>query len=142
VPVLTTLLDRLRRVQPPPGPAAGVLAVPSAGDELTAEVSFLFTDLDEMERQRQVLLGAARSYAAEAEQHAVVERNRLLNQAHEEGEQLAAAILDQRRTQARKRSRAMLDEADRDASRVRVGARERMPALVTEIVERLLEDSS
>ena len=142
MPVLTTLLDRLRRIQPPPGAAAGVLAVPSAGDELAGEVSFLFSDLDELEQQRQSLLGAARSDATKVEQTAVAERNRLLTQAHEEGERRAAVILDDRRTQARRRTRAMLAEAERDASQIHARARERIPALVGEVVERLLEDSS
>ena len=142
MPVLTTLLDRLRRIQPPPGAAAGILAVPSAGDELAGEVSFLFSDLDELEQQRQSLLGAARSDATKVEQTAVAERNRLLTQAHEEGERRAAVILDDRRTQARRRTRAMLAEAERDASQIHARARERIPALVGEVVERLLEDSS
>ena len=142
MPVLTTLLDRLRRIQPPPGAAAGVLAVPSAGDELAGEVSFLFSDLDELEQQRQSLLGAARSDATKVEQTAVAERNRLLTQAHEEGERRAAMILDDRRTQARRRTCAMLAEAERNASQIHARARERIPALVGEVVERLLEDSS
>lgn len=126
-------------MQPPPGPAAGVLAVPSAGDELAGEVSFLFSDLDEIEHQRQTLLVAARSDAEQAKQEAVRERTRLLAHAHDEGERRAAMILDERRSRARQRTRAMLAEADRDAAQVHERARERMPALVAEIVERLLE---
>jgi len=126
-------------MQPPPGPAAGVLAVPSAGDELAGEVSFLFSDLDEIEHQRQTLLVAARSDAEQAKQEAVRERTRLLAHAHDEGERRAAMILDERRGRARQRTRAMLAEADRDAAQVHERARERMPALVAEIVERLLE---
>ena len=49
---LDRLLERLRQKQPAPGAAAGMLAVPSAGDELAGEVSFLFVDLDEIERER------------------------------------------------------------------------------------------
>jgi vacuolar-type H+-ATPase subunit H len=142
VPVLTTLLERLRRMQPPPGAAAGVLAVPSAGDELAGEVSFLFSDLDELEHQRQTLLTAARSDAGRAEQTAVRERNRLLAEAHEEGERRAAMILNERRARAQQSARAMLADADRDASQVRARARERMPALGAEIVQRLLEGAS
>ena len=126
-------------MQPPPGPAAGVLAVPSAGDELAGEVSFLFSDLDEIEHQRQTLLVAARSDAEQAKQEAVRERTRLLAHAHDEGERRAAMILDERRSRARQRTRAMLAEADRNAAQVHERARERMPALVAEIVERLLE---
>jgi len=39
------------------------------------------------------------------------------------------------------RARAMLAKADRDAVEVRERAQERMPALVAEIVERLLKDT-
>ena len=141
MPVLTTLLDRLRRMQPPPGPAAGVLAVPSAGDELAGEVSFLFGDLDEIEHQRETLLAAARLDAVTAEQTALAERNRLLTHAHEEGDRQAATVLDERRARAQRRTRAMLAEADDDAAQVRARARERMPAVVAEIVDRLLEDA-
>jgi len=129
-------------MQPPPGAAAGVLAVPSAGDELAGEVSFLFSDLDELEHQRQTLLTAARSDAGRAEQTAVRERNRLLAEAHEEGERRAAMILNERRARAQQSARAMLADADRDASQVRARARERMPALGAEIVQRLLEGAS
>jgi hypothetical protein len=87
-------------MQPPPGAAAGVLAVPSTGDELTGEVSFLFLDLDAIEHQREVLLVAARSDATRTEQEAVVEGNRLLAEAQEEAERRAASILDQRRARA------------------------------------------
>jgi vacuolar-type H+-ATPase subunit H len=142
VPVLTTLLDRLRRIQPPPGPAAGVLAIPAAGDELTGEVSFLFSDLDELEHERETLLGAARSDSGRVEQTALRQRRRLLAEAREEGERRAAAILDEHRARAEQRTREVLAEADRDAARVRARARERMPALVEEIVERMLEDAS
>lgn len=142
MPVLTTLLDRLRRIQPPPGPAAGVLAVPTAGDELTGEVSFLFADLEELERERETRLVAARSDAVKAEQAAVRERKRLLIDAHEDGERRAEMILTERRARARRRTRAMLAEADRDAAQVRARAGERMPVLVAEVVQRLLEDAS
>ena len=48
MPALGQLLDRLRRVRPPPGAAAGVVAVPAAGDELSGEVGFLFGELDQI----------------------------------------------------------------------------------------------
>jgi hypothetical protein len=128
-------------MQPPPGPAAGVLAVPSAGEELAGEVSFLFADLDEIEHQRETLLVDARTDVGTAERAAVRERNRLLAKAYEEGERRAAISLDERRAQADQHTRAMLAEADRDAAEVRARAQQRMPALIDEIVERLFEDT-
>ena len=142
MPVLTTLLDRLRRMQPPPGPAAGVLAVPSAGEELAGEVSFLFADLDEIEHRRETLLVDARTDVGTAERAAVRERNRLLAKAYEEGERRAAILLDERRAQADQHTRAMLAEADRDAAEVRARGQQRMPALIDEIVERLFRETT
>lgn len=55
---LSYLLERLRRVQLPPGAAAGVMAVPSLRDELSHEVDFLFGQLDEAERRGELLLSA------------------------------------------------------------------------------------
>ncbi|HTP18530.1 MAG TPA: hypothetical protein VMJ65_02930 [Solirubrobacteraceae bacterium] len=117
-----------------------MLAVPSAGDELAGEVAFLFDDLDHIEARLERLLAAARREAAEAEQAARRERTRLFAEAHEEGERRAAKLLVERRALAEGRSRAMLDDAAREASRVRARGRERIPALVEEIVARLLED--
>ncbi len=141
MPGLTVLLERLRQNRLAPGAAAGMLAVPSAGDELTGEVSFLFVDLDEIERERAALLAAARSAAIAAERAAARERERLLAQAREEGERLAAAATAERRATVQRRSQAMLAGADRDAARIRARARRRTPALVADIVERLLEDA-
>ena len=129
-------------MQPPPGRAAGMLAVPSAGDELSGEVSFLFADLDELQHEREALLGAARADAARAEQTATRERGRLLRDAHEEGERRAAMILEDRRARARERTRAIIAQANGDAEQVLARAAERTPSLVAEIVERWLEDAS
>lgn len=123
------------------GRGAGALAVPSAGEELAGEVAFLFADLDGIESQRETLLASARSEAAEAEQAAAQERRRVLAQAHEEAERRAAMLLVERRARAEDRTRAMLAEADRDAARIRARGRERTPALVHDIVARLLEDA-
>jgi vacuolar-type H+-ATPase subunit H len=136
-----TLLERLRRVRPPPGAAAGALAVPSPGDELAGEVAFLFADLDGIASQREALLASARSEAAEAEQEAVQERSRLLADAHEEGERRAAMLIVEHRARAQEKMRAILEQADRDAARIRARGRQRTPALVHDIVARLLEDA-
>ena len=136
-----TLLERLRRVRPPPGAAAGALAVPAPGDELAGEVAFLFSDLDGIASRREALLALARSQAAETEQDAVQERSRLLARAHEEGERRAAMLIVEHRARAQEKTAAILAQADRDAARIRARGRERTPALVHDIVARLLEDA-
>jgi vacuolar-type H+-ATPase subunit H len=136
-----TLLERLRRVRPPPGAAAGALAVPAPGDELAGEVAFLFSDLDGIASRREALLALARSQAAEAEQGAAEERSRLLADAHEEAQRRAAMLIVEHRARAQEKMPAILAQADRDAARIRARGRERTPALVHEIVTRLLEDA-
>jgi vacuolar-type H+-ATPase subunit H len=141
LPVLTPLLERLRGVRPPPGAAAGKLAVPSAGDELAHEVAFLFDDLDEIGRYRESVLELARADAAGAEQQAARERGRLLAQARAEGERRAQRLLVERRARIDESMRSIRAQADREAARVRARGRQRTPALVDEIVARLLEDA-
>ena len=135
---LSQLLERLRQVRPPPGRAAGVVAAPSAGDELSREVEFLFGQLDGIERRGKSALSAARSLAAELEAGACAQRRRLLDQAHAEGERRAASLLVDRHAACEQRAREMLADAEREAERVLARGRERTPLLVYEIVERLL----
>jgi vacuolar-type H+-ATPase subunit H len=136
---LTQLLERLRRVHPPPGAAAGVVAVPSAGDELAGEVAFLFAQLDEIEQREALLVSAARSQAAEIEAAAGRERRRDLEQAQADAERLAAELLGERRADCERRVQAMLTDAEREADRVLARGRERTPGLVQEVVARVLE---
>lgn len=118
-----------------------MLAVPSAGDELSGEVAFLWGDLDEIERRRDAVLAAARSSAAQAERAALQERGRLLVRAHDEGERRAAAVIAQRRAETGDAVRAVLADAAREAERIRARGRQATPILVQEIVTRLLEEA-
>ncbi len=138
VPPLTHLLERLRRMQPPPGAAARVVAVPSPGDELSREVSGLFGELDEIERRATALLTSARSDAAEMEAAAVRERHRILADAEAEGRRVAAEVMAARRAKCEQRATTMLAEAAREAERVVARGREQTPAFVAEVMERLL----
>lgn len=125
----------------PPGAAAGMLAVPSAGDELSGEVAFLWGDLDEIETRRNALLAAARSSAAQAERAAHQERGRVLARAREEGERRAASLIAERRAEIGEGVRALLADAAREAERIRARGRQGTPALVREIVTRFLEEA-
>jgi len=136
---LSPLLERLRRIQPPPGAAAGVVAVPSAGDELSGEVAFLFGPLDEIETQSELTLSSARSAAAKQEAAAVEQRHRLLEDADADAQRIAAELLSQRRVRAEQQARALLAGAEREAQRVTALGRERTPALVSDVIQRLLE---
>jgi vacuolar-type H+-ATPase subunit H len=136
---LSQLLERLRRVRLPPGGAASVVAVPSAGDQLSREVAFLFGPLDELERRGQLLVASARSEAAETETAAREQRHRLLEDARADAERLVAELLTQRRAHGEERARMMLADAEREAEKVLERGRERTPALVEEIVELILD---
>ena len=139
MPTLAHLLERLRRVRLPPGAAATVVAVPSAGDGLASEVAFLFDDLDRIEASAACELAAARSDAEAVEASARDQRRRLLDAAHVEAEQVVVQLLDERRAAVERRTQAMLDEAAREAEDVLARGRERTPPLVAEIVQRVLE---
>jgi vacuolar-type H+-ATPase subunit H len=141
VPSLTHLLERLRRMQPPPGAAARVVAVPSPGDELSREVAGLFGELDEIERRANALVAIARSDAAETEAAAVRECHRILADAEAEGRRVAREVMAARRAACEQRTAAMLAEAAREAERVVARGREQTPAFVTEVIERLLAGS-
>ena len=136
---LSQLLERLRRVRLPPGAAATVVAVPSAGDGLLGEVAFLFDHLDEIEQEGELLLSAARSDAAEVEAAVGRERRRLLGDARMEAERLAAELLAERRARCEQRTGAMLEGAELEAERVLARGRERTPALVAEVLAQVLE---
>jgi len=141
VPTLGHLLERLRRVRLPPGAAATVVAVPSAGDGLASEVAFLFDDLDQVEARAAQVLATARS-EAEAIEHAAREQCRaLLEDAHAEAERVVSQLLDERRVAVERRAQALLGEAGLEADRVLARGRERTPALVADVVRCVLEAS-
>ncbi len=136
---LSSLLERLRRIQPPPGAAAGALAVPSAGDQLSAEVAHLFGALDEIARRREVIRASARSAAAETEATARARRHRVREAAVAEAEWMVAELLAERRAACERRAQAILEEAQGEAARVMTLGGERTPALTQAVVERVLE---
>lgn len=118
-----------------------MIAVPTAGDRLSGEVAFLFDQLDEIEQRGESLVASARRDAAELEAVAARERHRLLEDAHVTAERLAADLVAERRAQCDQRTRAMLADAEREAERVLERGRERTPALVAEVVTRVLESA-
>ncbi len=136
---LSQLLDRLRSVSPPPGAAATVVAVPSAGDELTGEVAFLFGDLEALWAQREALVQAARSQAAALETDAVAQRARLLDQARSDAQRQAAGLLAQRGARSERMAAKIVADGVREADGVLARGRERTPALVLQVSARILE---
>jgi vacuolar-type H+-ATPase subunit H len=136
---LSSLLERLRRIQPPPGAAAGAVAVPSAGDQRSSEVAFLFGELDGMERRSELILSSARSAAADIEVAARERRNRLREDASAAAQRAVAELLAQRRATCERQVQEMLADAGREAERVIASGTSRMPALTQEVVERVLE---
>lgn len=136
---LSQLLERLRRVQPPPGAAAGAVAVPSAGEELSGEVAFLLEQLDQIEQEGNAIVASAQAEASQLESAAADERLRLLDAGRAEAEQVAARLLAERRTRCEQQATMMAADAQREAERVLARGRERTPDLVGEVIRRLLE---
>ncbi len=136
---LSQLLERLRRVQLPPGAAAGAVAVPSAGEELSGEVGFLLEQLDQIEQQGNAIVASARADASQLESAAAEERRRLLDAGRAEAEQVATRLLAERRATCERQAMTMAADAQREAERVLARGRERTPDLVEEVIRRLLE---
>lgn len=141
MPALSQWLERMRRVRLPPGAAAGIVAVPTAGAELSREVAFTFAQLDEIDAGRELALSKARAEAAQLEASVVSEHRRILEEAQAEAERVEAEILAARRASCQEQVESMLVEAGREAERVLARGRERTPRLVNEIVARMLEDT-
>lgn len=126
-------------MRPPPGAAAGAVAVPAAGEELVGEVAFLFAPLDELERRSDLIIDAARAAAAELETQAHERARRLLEDAHASALHATAELLDARGAACDRRARELLAEAELEADRVLARGRERIPALAKVVTERILE---
>lgn len=139
VPGLSELLERLRRLQPPPGAAASAVAAPSPGDALSWEVGFLFAELDTIEQRRRLAITAARSEAAAIEAAAASEGRRLLERAAADAERMASELIEERRRACDRRVRELHGQADGEADRVLANGRDRTPELVEEVIRRILE---
>ena len=115
--------------------------MPSAGGELSREVAFLFEQLDEIEQRSELILSSARSEAAEIEAAARDQRHRLLEDASADAERIVAELLAERRARCEQQARTTLADAEREAERVLALGRERTPALVAQVVARVLESA-
>jgi vacuolar-type H+-ATPase subunit H len=134
---LAVLLERLRRLRPPPGAPAGVLAVPSAGEDLLGEVAFLFGELDAVQARAHQEHEAAQARTAASEADARTERARILAAANEQAKRVEAQLLSERRAACESEAAALLAGARREAARVLARGRESTPALVAEVMRRI-----
>ena len=136
---LSQLLERLRRMQPPPGAPGSIVAVPTAGDALADEVAFLFGELDAVAEHAEAILAAARSDAAQTLSAATAQGRQLIAEARVDAESLSQQLLAERRTRSQEQARTMLADARREADRVLAVRRERIAAVVAQVIARMLE---
>lgn len=136
---LDHLLERLRRLRPPPGAPAAGIAVPSAGEELSSEVAFLFASLDEAERRGEEIVREARTAAAEIEAAARERGRLLLEDAHARAAIAAAELQDRRAADCERRAQALLADAQRQSELVLARGRERIPAFSRKVAAQVLE---
>jgi len=134
---LSDLLERLRRMRPPPGAPAAVVAVPSPAEGVEVEVGFLFDDLDAVEARAGEVRAEARAAAAAIEADASSRRALLLAQAADQGERVWNELLAARRAAYRREADAMLAASQRTAGRVLVRGATATPAVVAEILHRI-----
>jgi vacuolar-type H+-ATPase subunit H len=134
---LSVLLERLRRLRPPPGAPAGVIVVPSAGHDVAAEVAFLFEELDAVQTRALQTRESAETEAATIETDARVHRSRILAEALEQAERDSARMLAERRAGYEREAGKIVADAEAEAERVLARGRESTPALVAEVVRRV-----
>ena len=139
---LSELLQRLRRVRPPPGGPATVVSVPSPGDDVTREVAFLFAELDAVDEQAKTVSESARIQADAIEADARAQRAQILAEARQRAEHAFAEVFSEQRATGESQAQAILADAQRAASRVLARGRESTPALAAEVVRRIVGESS
>lgn len=131
---LTDLLHRLRRLRLPPGAPATVLGIPAGGEDLEAEVSVLFGELDAIDAEIDRIEGESREVAARLELDAAAEGQRVLAEAERDGErgwrEARVAVLDRGEADAR----AIARRGERRARVILATGRARRPALVSRAV--------
>lgn len=136
---LSGLLDRLRRMRPPPGMPAAALGVPAAGEDIAGEVAFLFPALEDTDRQALESIEAARGEAEQIQADALAQRERIHADALTRAEQSAQRLLGARRDACHAETAAILAEAEREAERVLEEGRRAIPGLVQTVISRIVE---
>ena len=136
---LSALLDRLRRMRPPPGVPAAALGVPSAGEDVAGEVAFLFSALDDTDRRAREMLFAARAEAEQVDADALAQRERIRADALARAEQAAERLLAERREATGAEAAAIVAEAEREAARVLDRGRRATPELVQRVMRQIVE---
>lgn len=122
---LRAILDRFRR-------AAGVPA--PAGDQVPAELAPVFAVLDGIEVRGSAFRAEAASRIAAADAEAARQAERILADARARAETERLAAIASVRHAAAREAVALEREAEAEAERVRRTGRERMPALVAELL--------
>lgn len=133
----TELLERLRRLRPPPGGPAAIIAAPARGEELVGEVEFMFQELDAVQAQLGVEDESARAAAAALEADAREECARILATARQQAQREWTSVLAERRARCELDAQAILADGEHQAAQVRARGRERIPGLVEEVVRRI-----
>ena len=124
------MLERFRR-------SAGVPA--AAGDELAAELLPVFAALDEIEHEVARLRDRSEASAAVRLHDAEEESERILAEAHRSAAQQRHAELRSALRRADAEAEAIEAQAKADAQATRRLGNDRLPGLVADVLERVLE---
>jgi DNA anti-recombination protein RmuC len=135
VPGFPSFLDRFRRLIAPPGRPGEALGVPASGEDLHGELGPVFEQLDAVASQAREI---EREAAAEVEQRrtraheqatAILERAR----GHAEEERTRAEL--EQREEVKRRAAELQEESGREAQRIRAASADRVPELLSEVLE-------
>jgi len=134
---LSDLLERLRRLRPPPGAPARVVAVPSPGEGVEREVVFLFEALDAVEARARAVRAAARAEAISLDAEARARSSQILADAGSEADRVWNEVLAARRAAHQREADTILAAAQHTAVRVLAYGKAATPAVVGEVVRRI-----
>lgn len=135
MPAISSFLDRFRRLLAPPGRPGEALGVPASGDDLSGELEPLFGELDAVDEQAREIELQSLDRAQQRRAQAQTQAAAILEQARGVAEQeRARAALDQR-AEVERRTVEMHETSTREAERIRAASADRVPELVSEVLE-------
>lgn len=134
MPRFPDFLERFRRLVTPPGRPAEALGVPTAGEELEAELRPLFAELDGIEAEAEAIRAEARRGASRRLDAAAEEAAAVVAEARERAAGERARASARRLQDARRAGEVDAASGRREAERIRERGRQRIPDLVEELI--------
>jgi hypothetical protein len=135
VAAFASFLDRFRRLLTPPGRPGEALGLPASGEDQSAELEPLFGELDAVDEQAREIERQALEQTQQRRAGAQAQAAAILEQARSRAERERARAAFEQRAEVERRAVEMHEASSREAERVRVASADRVPELVSEVLE-------